>query len=113
MKPIALATGLALFFEPCTQGVSLTVLKNGEPWVCRKATRRELESLLVDKASNVFKGRLRLRNKSKKIDVEVLKERVGAIPIGKFKEAVDVTLESRSARAMSYWNAVGRAEHVK
>lgn len=78
-----------LRFFACDQGMQFYLEKGGEPYVCRKASLREVRRLVARDTEQVFKGRLQLRLANDTVTVIAKNESVGTIPVQTLRDAIE------------------------
>lgn len=89
MKRIEINSEYELGIEPEKDGVRFTLFKSGDPYVCRKANRREARAILDADNQAFFSGRLKLHKRDSQVVIRAKEERVGTIPFESVREELE------------------------
>ncbi|MBP6688311.1 MAG: hypothetical protein KA160_10680 [Lacibacter sp.] len=80
---------IELSVEPYKQKQRLVVTDQGNEWVCRIESIRNLEMFLQQEQASIFKGRLRLHKHSKEISVEIKGNIVLQLTVASFRKMIE------------------------
>ena len=82
---IQLNNNYSLTVQPHLKGVRLIVLDNGNEYVCRKESFKNLTAFMALTEGQIFKGRLQLHKYHQNITVQVKGKALGTITLDHLK----------------------------